>query len=44
MIESRGLQFAYPRAEPLHFADVSVVQGGTLLPHRPQHACRVVRP
>jgi len=31
MIESRGLQFAYPRSEPLHFADVSVVQGGTLL-------------
>ncbi|MFN7122607.1 MAG: ABC transporter ATP-binding protein [Hydrogenophaga sp.] len=31
MIHSRGLQFAYPRAEPLRFADVSVAQGGTLL-------------
>ncbi|AOF87149.1 ABC transporter family protein [Hydrogenophaga sp. RAC07] len=31
MIESRGLQFAYPRTEPLRFADVSVAQGGTLL-------------
>lgn len=31
MIDSRGLQFAYPHSEPLRFADVSVVQGGTLL-------------
>jgi putative ABC transport system ATP-binding protein len=31
MIESRGLRFAYPRAESLRFADVSVAQGGTLL-------------
>ena len=31
MIHSRGLQFAYPRAEPLRFADVSVAQGATLL-------------
>lgn len=31
MIQSRGLQFAYPRAEPLRFADASVAQGGTLL-------------
>ncbi len=31
MIDSCGLQFAYPRAEPLRFADVSVAQGGTLL-------------
>ncbi|MDP3348004.1 MAG: ATP-binding cassette domain-containing protein [Hydrogenophaga sp.] len=31
MIDSRGLQFAYPHSEPLRFADVSVAQGGTLL-------------
>jgi putative ABC transport system ATP-binding protein len=31
VIHSRGLQFSYPRAEPLRFADVSVAQGGTLL-------------
>lgn len=31
MIDSRGLRFAFPRAEPLSFADVSVAQGGTLL-------------
>jgi putative ABC transport system ATP-binding protein len=31
VIDSRGLQFAYPHSEPLRFADVSVAQGGTLL-------------
>ena len=31
MIHSVGLQYAYPRDEPLRFADVSVAQGGTLL-------------
>ena len=31
MIQSRGLRFAYPGNKPLRFADVSVVQGGTLL-------------
>lgn len=31
MIESRGLQYAYPHSEPLRMADVSVAQGGTLL-------------
>ena len=31
MIESRGLQYAYPRSEPLRLGDVSVAQGGTLL-------------
>lgn len=31
MIESRGLQYAYPRSAPLRMADVSVAQGGTLL-------------
>ena len=31
MIQTRGLQFAYPRSGPLRFADVSVEQGGTLL-------------
>jgi len=31
VIHSRGLQFSYPRAKPLRFADVSVAQGGTLL-------------
>lgn len=31
MIHTSGLQFSYPRAEPLRFADVSVAQGGTLL-------------
>jgi len=31
VIQSRGLQFSYLRAEPLRFADVSVAQGGTLL-------------
>ncbi|PZO17031.1 MAG: ABC transporter [Burkholderiales bacterium] len=31
MIDSRGLQYAYPRCEPLRFGDVSVAQGGTLL-------------
>lgn len=31
MIDSRGLQYTYPRGEPLRFGDVSVVQGGALL-------------
>jgi putative ABC transport system ATP-binding protein len=31
MIQTRGLCFAYPGAEPLCFADVSVAQGDTLL-------------
>jgi putative ABC transport system ATP-binding protein len=31
VIESRGLQYAYPRSEPLRLGDVSVAQGGTLL-------------
>jgi putative ABC transport system ATP-binding protein len=31
VIESRGLQYAYPRSEPLRPGDVSVAQGGTLL-------------
>ena len=31
MIQTEGLCFAYPRSEPLRFADVSVAQGGTLL-------------
>lgn len=31
MIQTQGLCFAYPRSEPLRFADVSVAQGGTLL-------------
>lgn len=31
MIEARGLQYAYPRGEPLRLGDVSVAQGGTLL-------------
>ena len=31
MIDSRGLQYTYPRGEPLRFGDVSVAQGGTLL-------------
>ncbi len=31
MIHTSGLQFAYRHAEALHFADVSVAQGGTLL-------------
>lgn len=31
MIETRGLQYAYPRGEALRLGDVSVVQGGTLL-------------
>jgi putative ABC transport system ATP-binding protein len=31
VIDSRGLQFAYTHSEPLRFADVSVVQGSTLL-------------
>jgi putative ABC transport system ATP-binding protein len=31
VIESRALQYAYPRSAPLRMADVSVAQGGTLL-------------
>ncbi|MBT9466005.1 ATP-binding cassette domain-containing protein [Hydrogenophaga sp.] len=31
MIHSHGLQYTYPRGEPLRFGDVSVAQGGTLL-------------
>jgi len=31
MIETRGLQYAYARAEPLRLPDVAVPQGGTLL-------------
>jgi putative ABC transport system ATP-binding protein len=31
VIDSRGLQYTYPRGEPLRFGDVSVAQGGTLL-------------
>lgn len=31
MIESRGLCFGYPGGERLHFPDVSVAQGGSLL-------------
>lgn len=31
MIDCSGLQYTYPRSEPLRFGDVSVEQGGTLL-------------
>lgn len=31
MIDTRGLQFAYPDGPPLRFDDVAVAQGGTLL-------------
>lgn len=31
MIQTRNLQFAYPRAEPLCFVDVALMQGSTLL-------------
>ncbi|MES2889647.1 MAG: ABC transporter, partial [Pseudomonadota bacterium] len=31
MIDCSGLQYTYPRSEPLRFGDVSVAQGGALL-------------
>ncbi len=31
MIDCSGLQYTYPRSEPLRFGDVTVAQGGTLL-------------